>query len=178
MTAIEQLTDEILALKEQLATVTKERDEALAKLRLTVAERDAERGQCAVLSAKCAEMRNAIVKLVSGLHHKALNDPTILRMVDHALSSDCGKGWRSPSEYAALEAKCGEMREALTEITIQECLNEHPDECVCCLDESEIKTIAQDCLDDTDCGKGWRSPEEWAALEAKCAEMREEIQEK
>lgn len=56
------------------------------------------------------------------------------------------------------EAACAEMREAIYEISIQECIGvEHLG--VCCIEESSIHSIAEEALAKTDCGTGWLSPE-------------------
>lgn len=83
---------EIEQLKTQLAQVRTERDAALAK---------------------CAEMRGAIqfcnCGYLGGEHHPVCEDQRSIKIA-HALSSDCGKGWHSPQEWDALQAKCERMR--------------------------------------------------------------------
>lgn len=70
------------------------------------------------LETKCAEMRDAMLlrdKLDYKPTHERTNEEVhaCCEQWSKALSSDCGKGWKSPQEYAALEAKCAEMRVAL-----------------------------------------------------------------
>lgn len=64
--------------------------------------------------AKCAQMREALTKIKSSGH------TMFPRTVDYALSTDCGNGWKSPEEYAALEAKCAEMRLMLMQLYSEE----------------------------------------------------------
>lgn len=75
----------ITELEAQVAALTKDRDEALAK---------------------CAEVRAALerTRFVSAFSEKAISEQ--LRENDalwhHALSSDCGKGWKSPEQVREL----------------------------------------------------------------------------
>lgn len=62
----------------------------------------------------CAEMRHQIIAIKDAIEH---NQPipwlTMFKRMEHALSTDCGKGWHSPAEWDALQARCGEMRSTL-----------------------------------------------------------------
>src|SRR5512143_2422214 len=86
---------------ETIERLTKERDDALAKLRREViAHHDA--------AAKVAEMRVVIGDsnelLNSNAVHGEAREQADAQIRDNlaALSSDRGKGWKSPEEYAAL----------------------------------------------------------------------------
>lgn len=50
------------------------------------------------------------------LPHGGHSTDCITGKIDHAKSGDCGKGWRSPEEYAALEAKVAEMRNYILDV--------------------------------------------------------------
>lgn len=83
-------------LEDTIERLTKERDEAQAKLRES--------------EAKCAEMREVLAFVGTGWKYPFEH---FNQRIEHALSSDCGKGWKSPEEYASLEAKCAVKDKAL-----------------------------------------------------------------
>ncbi len=140
------------------------------QLTAALARADAAESKVKELEAKCADKDDALHKAWTDIQHwlqlainhrKALGEranfepycPTtmgiesseqVCKTIGSALSSfDCGKGWRSPEEYAELERKCAEMRGYLE--FAQRCGYET-------VDGALAHALS------LDCGKGYKSP--------------------
>lgn len=82
------------------------------------AQRPVEKLNAALAAA--AEMREALIvasKFVPALNSGVGNYRQTWATINHALSTDFGKGWKSPEDYAALEAKCAEITIKLERVT-------------------------------------------------------------
>lgn len=96
----------------QLEQAIRERNEALTALN---AYKDRDRAwikDYAKLEACVAEMREVIADDIRTAYAVGVGEEYLTHK-KHALSTDCGKGWRSPEDYTRLEAACAEMRKVV-----------------------------------------------------------------
>jgi len=128
-----------------------------------------ERGRAEKAEAACAEKDAALSKCSerwkwfvqhpgAPIINIASMDAAVVKADEIVSSPDCGKGWKSPEEYAAIEAKCAEMRRALESVG-------HSANWA-----AKITYALSD-----DCGEGWKSPEEYSDLCFKFKELRDDL---
>lgn len=120
--------------------------------------------------AKCAEMRKALWFIRDECDWQNImddgGDDRIGPACDKALSSDCGKGWRSPEDYAALEAKwakavadmnaidgCWEKKYESLEAQCAEMRKIIPELWRCANDDCDLSQAQIDHVLSSDCGK-------------------------